>query len=210
MAKNILYLASKSQSRQNLLKKSEIPFTVLDQNIEELEINHNITLEQNVEKIALSKMNQVNLNNLDYKFEDKENIFLLTADTLGQDSNNIITGKPKDYTDAVLKLKTTRDQINYCATAFVLDKRIYNLNTNSWLILNRIVKIIKSEYIFNIPDSYIDYYLKNSTALSASGAITIENLGMQFLKYVNGSYSSILGLPLFELRQELENLNFIF
>ncbi len=205
---NILYLASRSKTRQNLLKKSHIPFIALDQNICEPDLNHELSIEDNLKNIVLSKINQVKLSFFNPNIVDQGYKFVLAADTLGQDFNNKISGKPKDYDDAVLMLKSLKNKINVCATAFVLDKRIYNLNTNSWMVVNRITRVVKSEYIFNISDNYIDYYIKNSMALQASGSITIEDIGMQFLKCINGSYSSILGLPLFELREELEKLNF--
>lgn len=210
MQTNVLLLASKSLSRKNLLEKSHIPFLLIKQKINEDNIDFDLSLEENVKNIAISKINQVDINyeNFNHKLLNKEIKFILAADTLGQDSNNTILGKPKDYNDAVSKLITLKNKVNFCATAFVLDKRVYDLSTNSWITKDRVIKVVRSEYIFIIPDYYIDYYLKNSNALSASGAISIENLGMQFLKCVNGSYSSILGLPLFELREELERLNF--
>lgn len=202
LSKNQIYLVSKSISRQALLKESHIPFTVLDQDIQELEINPNVSLEENVKKIALSKIEQVSFES-GYEGEIR---FVLTADTLGQDRNKIILGKPKDYDHAVSMLKNTHQQINICTTAFCVDKRIYT--TNQWVVLKREVRSVSSEYIFHVPDQYIDFYIKNSNALKASGAITIEGIGMQFLKYINGSYSAVLGLPLFQLREVLESLGF--
>lgn len=202
LSKNQIYLASKSISRQTLLKESHIPFTILDKDIQELEINHDISLEENVKQIALSKIEQVSFAS-GYEGEIR---FVLTADTLGQDYNQTFLGKPKDYDHAVSMLKDTHQNINICSTAFCVDKRIYR--SNQWIVLKREVRVISSEYIFHVPDQYIDFYIKNSNALKASGAITIEGIGMQFLKYINGSYSAVLGLPLFELREVLENLGF--
>ena len=65
------------------------------------------------------------------------------------------------------------------------------------------------EYKFVIPDEWIEIYLKHSLlALSASNAIAVEGYGAQFLTAVNGSYSAIVGLPMFELRQALSDVGF--
>lgn len=208
--KNILYLASSSISRQNLLKKSIINFSILDKNlkfIKEDNIDINLSLEDNVKKIALSKMNQIDLNRDFDNFFDKEIKFTLTADTIGKVENRFLE-KPKNYNDAILSLKNLKDKLIVFSTTFVLEKKEYNLKSNSWQLLNKVIKSVTSKCIMSIPDNYIDYYLKNSSALSANGAIEIDGIGLQFLKFIEGSYSAILGLPLFELIEELEKLNF--
>jgi predicted house-cleaning NTP pyrophosphatase (Maf/HAM1 superfamily) len=40
------------------------------------------------------------------------------------------------------------------------------------------------------------------------GAGRIEDFGENFLKSVNGSYTTILGLPMFELRRALKEIGF--
>ncbi|MCX5922118.1 MAG: Maf family protein [Candidatus Dependentiae bacterium] len=45
-------------------------------------------------------------------------------------------------------------------------------------------------------------------ALEAAHTIAIEEFGAQFLKVIHGSYLTIVGLPLFELREALEELDF--
>ena len=42
------------------------------------------------------------------------------------------------------------------------------------------------------------------------GAGVIEGIGQAFLKNINGSYTAVIGLPLFELRQALKKIGFKF
>jgi len=42
------------------------------------------------------------------------------------------------------------------------------------------------------------------------GAGMVEGFGASFLKSINGSYSAVIGLPLFELRDALKKLDFKF
>lgn len=44
--------------------------------------------------------------------------------------------------------------------------------------------------------------------MDCAGAVTIEEFGMQFVKEIHGSYSNIIGLPLFEVRHALKTLGF--
>jgi predicted house-cleaning NTP pyrophosphatase (Maf/HAM1 superfamily) len=54
------------------------------------------------------------------------------------------------------------------------------------------------------------YFEKTPFFLNISAGCAVEGFGQSFLKSVNGSYTGILGLPLFELRQALKTLGFKF
>lgn len=199
--KNILLLGSKSASRKKLLLESKIPFTILEQDADETVCDWGMSLSKLVETIALYKMEHVVMP------QGKENdiCFVLTADTLSQDSNGSINGKPTDRADAIEKIKAARHG-SQLSTAFCLDRKVFR--NGVWHVDKRIVQCVHSEYQFAIPDEWIETYLDNSLALQCSNAIAIEDYGMQFLKVVHGSYSCIVGLPLFEVREALAQLGF--
>lgn len=199
---DILYLASKSSSRRYLLDQSKIPYKIIEQNAKEEAANKGLSLEQSVKEIALEKMDCAVLP------IGKENqiIYVLTADTLVQHPNGLFYGKPLDYDDAVQKIKSLRALAIEVATGYCIDVKIFK--NNQWNILKREVEVVKASCIFDIPDEWIDTYIKNSSALQAAGAIIIEHFGMQFLKSVSGSYSTIIGLPLFQVRESLSKLGF--
>lgn len=198
----ILFLGSKSQSRQQLLSEAKIPFSLVSQDANETACDWTLPLVQLVEQIALYKMQHVQL---PAGKKEGEYCFVLTADTLSQDTDGKINGKPVDTTDAIEKIKAARAGSRLC-TSFCLDKRTWH--SGAWVIDKRIQKVVLSEYIFNIPDTWIDLYLKNSLGLSASNAIAVEGFGAQFLQIVHGSYTTIVGLPMYELRQALEEFGF--
>jgi predicted house-cleaning NTP pyrophosphatase (Maf/HAM1 superfamily) len=68
--------------------------------------------------------------------------------------------------------------------------------------------VVTADYVFDVPDAWLDIYLEKSRGLVASGAIAIEEFGSQFLKTVHGSYTTIVGLPMYELREALEKIGF--
>lgn len=202
LMERILLLGSKSISRQRLLQEAQIPFKVIGHSLDEsaCEVD-NLTPQQIVEKIALEKMKHVNLP----EGQGGDICFVLTADTLCTTKDGQVQGKPVDRYDAIEKIKASRGGARV-GSAFVLDKRAYRFD--EWHVVERIQKFVHTDYVFEVPDEWIDIYLEKSVGLRASGAIAIEGFGEQFLKSVSGSYSAIVGLPMFELREVLSSLDF--
>lgn len=198
---NVLCLASKSLSRQKLLNEAKIPFIIIDQNADEAKCDWSLPLPQVVASIARYKMEHAIMPSA----KESDYAFVLTADTLSQDNDGTIQGKPIDRSDAIEKIKKARDG-SCLYTAFCLDRRIF-IN-GSWELDQRIERCVGAEYLFVIPDQWIETYLDNSIGLSASNAIVIDEFGAQFAKMVRGSYTSIVGLPMYELREALEELGF--
>ena len=196
-----LLLGSSSVSRQKILSDINVSFELISQTADESLCDWTLPLVQLVMEIARYKMDHVVLP----VGNDGDICFVLTADTMSQDKNGVIHGKPKDRNDAIQKIRSARDGAYVC-TAFCLDRRVWHID--KWDIDQRIHHYVDSRCIFDVPDKWLDTYLANSMALSASGAITIEEFGMQFLHSIDGSYTAILGLPAYEVRQSLEKLGF--
>jgi len=200
---SILFLASKSPQRQALLQEIQIPFVLLEQDANEHACDWGLPFMQLLESIATYKMDHVILP----VGKQDETIFVLTADTMGQDLHGTIHGKPRNKEDALAKIKALRAG-GSVATAFCLDKKIYN--NGNWQLQQRIIRCVETFYTFDMPDHWIERYLNAEPHyLHISGAIDVTGYGQQFLKTLHGSYSTIIGLPLFELRQSLEEIGFI-
>ena len=88
---NFLYLASKSISRQMLLKQAGIQFKLIDQSADENVAFKKLSLQEVVSNIALKKMEHSIL--LDGVNEGEE-AFVLSADTMGRNNLGEIFGKP--------------------------------------------------------------------------------------------------------------------
>ncbi len=197
-----LYLGSSSQSRQMLLREAGIPFELVKQSADETKCDWGMTLQQVVQQIALYKMEHVVLP----EGEEGEHCFVLTADTLTENSKGELEGKPVDRADAINKLKKARDGVR-TGTAFCLERRLYS--EGAWHVDHHMTCYVQAQYQFYVPDELIDYYLTNAPVIG-SGAIAIEGFGNQFLKSIDGSYSAVVGLPMFEVRQALHDAGFSF
>lgn len=203
MADRALLLGSHSSSRQRLLREAQIPFSTIGHNADETKCStKSLSLQQIVKQIALSKMEHVTMPTGQYSGQIA---FVLTADTLSMEKDGTVQGKPTDRADAVAKLKSGRKGAKI-ATAFVVDKRIYQ--NNQWSIAKRLDSVIFADYIFTVPDAWIDTYLEKSGSLSTTAAIIVEDFGAQFFKEVRGSYTTVMGLPMFELREALQEIGF--
>ena len=200
--KNTLYLASKSPSRQYLLRESKIPFIVLSQNADEAQCDWSLSLEEVVTSIARYKMDCVIMP----EAHEGDVAFVLTADTLTQDRNGIIHGKPQDAQDAKQKIADLRG-CAIVATAFCLHKKMFK--QGAWVTIGQKEQAVISRCDFDIPDSWLERYFKESViGYEAAGGMAVEAYGMQFLRSIEGSYSAVIGLPLFEVREALDALAF--
>lgn len=198
---NTLLLGSKSPSRQFLLRESGIPFALVSQDADETVCDYGLPLDQLVAAIALQKMEHVVLPAGE---QEGDICFVLTADTLSQDKDGTVHGKPVDRADAIAKIKSARNG-SQLFTAFCLDRCVWR--NGVWHVEQRIKKQVGSEFLFYVPDEWIETYLDNSIGLQTANAIAIED-GIQYLKWIHGSYSTIVGLPMFELREALEEIGF--
>lgn len=200
--KNILLLASKSKSRRFLLAQAGIPYVLLEQEADEAACDWGLPLQKLVESIALHKMAQIIMPNV----QEGQELFVLTADTLTQNSQGTILGKPISRIHALEMIRSLREGNARVGTAFCLDKKLFKFN--AWQTVDRKLMYVESRCNFKVPEHWIDGYLKHSHALYCSGSMAIDEYGAQFLKDLNGSYTTILGLPMSELRKSLELIGF--
>ncbi len=198
----ILYLASTSRSRQVLLQEAHILFECIGHGADEEAADRSMSFPDLLQQIARDKMDHALLQPGTHEGQE---IFVLSADSMGYDAQGVIHGKPTDREDAIKKLKSLGEKA-VTGTAYCLDKKRWDGNT--WVMLERQERVIESRYRFVIPDQWIDRYLEHSWAMIASGAVAVEFYGAQFLEWIDGSYSAVMGLPMFELRQDLEKLGF--
>lgn len=200
--KNILYLGSKSESRKMLLELARIPFTVVQQDADESQCDWALPLPQLVANIAHHKMEHVVV---PAGNAEGDYCFVLTVDTMSHDSEGVVHGKPQSRDDAIAKIKAARNG-SVVYTAFCLDKKVWH--NGVWVVQERITDIVQGSLVFDVPDEWMDRYLAAIPFMDVAGAIAVEYYGNQFLKTVSGSYTTIVGLPLYEVRCALEKLGF--
>lgn len=199
---HVLYIASNSASRARLLDQAQIKYVVISQNANERSVSVDQPFYDIVMQIAYLKMQHAAIPD---GVQEGDICFVLTADTLGLSKSGRVLCKPVDRHDAIHMLDDARLG-TLTATGFCLRKMQWQ--DGAWVVLQEIVDYDQAESVFDVPQAFIDLYLSVIPYVSVSGAVSIEGFGGQFLKTVHGSYETIVGLPMFKIRQALYDFGF--
>jgi septum formation protein len=115
----------------------------------------------------------------------KENEIIITADTLVWFENKCL-GKPKDKKEAKYMLKLFAGKSHDVITS------VGFLTLSNFKVLTESTTVIYK----SLTDSEIDYYVENVNPIDKAGSYGIQDwIGMIGVEHVNGSYTSVLGLP---------------
>lgn len=204
--KNILYLASQSSSRQKLLTESGIKFKVIKQDSNEQVDATGLDFFAHVLAIAQDKMQHVVLPTPEEVGSDY--LFVLTADSLVRAVHtNELFGKPRDAEHAKYMLRTMYGNQMEVATGCCLEKRRWD--GTKWQVAAFKHWVTEGLAEFWVAEHELDDYLTNHPeAYTSAGAGIIEGDGQRYCKSISGSYTAILGLPMYQLRQVLNELGF--
>ena len=198
---SFIYLASQSPRRQELLKQIGVRFEMLlplpDEDSESIEI----PLPQEkarayVERVTLAK-STVALSR--WQKNDLTWAPILCADTtvsLPNHPDGEILGKPTDHVDAVRILT-------------MLSGKVHEVLTSVAVIVNPNEKPIQltqvSEVQFaGLSPEQITSYIASGEPFGKAGAYGIQGLGGSFIPTIRGSYSGIMGLPIYETKLLLD------
>ena len=115
----------------------------------------------------------------------KENEIIITADTLVWFENKCL-GKPKDKKEAKYMLKLFAGKSHDVITS------VGFLTLSNFKVLTESTTVIYK----SLTDTEIDYYVENVNPIDKAGSYGIQDwIGMIGVEHVNGSYTSVLGLP---------------
>jgi septum formation protein len=120
--------------------------------------------------------------------QDHPTSFVLASDTVVAGGNRIL-GKAEDVIEAraFLKLLSGRRHDVYTGVTLITPNGI-NQKT---------VKTVVKFKTLNSSD--IEFYLNHDEWKGKAGAYAIQGIAAQFIRGINGSYSNVVGLPLFEV-----------
>jgi septum formation protein len=208
MKTDLIYLGSQSSARRRLLEYAKINYQVIAHGSDEILSSTPATFHEQVLAIAQHKMQTLVLP--DSAVVDGEYIYALTADTLVKNtSTGQIFGKPVDHDNAVAMLISERQAPVEVLTGCCLDKLCRR--NNRWIRVDTAHWVTGAIIEFFVDADAIDQYFSTFPfALQCSGAGVVEDHGLSYLKSISGSYTAVLGLPLYELRLALKKMGFRF
>lgn len=120
---------------------------------------------------------------------------IITADTIVVIDQQIL-GKPKSASEALLtliKLSGRTHQVYSSVCVYYKGKALSMLSSN---------QVTMKE----IDEREIHYYISTGEPMDKAGSYGIQGLAAVWIKEIKGSYSSIMGLPLYETNDLLNQL----
>lgn len=175
-----IFIASKSSRRHELLKQLGIEFEIVDVDIDEtwdkMENARNYVTRLALEKARAGK-NKIN---------DKDAI-VLGADTAVV-LDDIILGKAENINEATTMLKTLSGRTHHVYSAIALVK---DNNETTAVSISRVS-------FKPLTDDEIKQYCATGEPLGKAGAYAIQGEAAKFIDRLEGSYSGVMGLPLYE------------
>jgi len=183
-----LILASKSPRRKTLLQQLGYQFSCVSADIDE-SVFVNEKAEDYVLRVATAKAQVVAQKN--------SNAVILAADTSVIVDNEILT-KPIDFNDSKRILSTLSGRQHQVLTAVAI---IYKQQINS---------IVVSTDVFfkTLSTQEISDYWHTGEPQDKAGSYAIQGIAGKFITHIHGSYSAVVGLPLYETEQLLTKYSF--
>ncbi len=184
----MIYLASSSPRRAESLRQINVEFEVLPAEIDESQLDDEGSSDY-VCRIARNKAECA----VNSKLLDKSQDVILAADTIISLDDKIV-GKPKNCDDCrrILKQLSGREHQVLSAVALWHDQKL-DLKLSENQVCMR-----------DITDAEIASYCASGEPMDKAGAYAIQGRAAIFVERLEGSYSSVMGLPLYETSQLLK------
>jgi septum formation protein len=187
---NIIYLASKSPRRRELLKQIGVHYELLLMR----EVAPRVDIDESprdgesphayVERVVALKAETAEKVMLERKLPTRP---ILTADTTVTFDGEIL-GKPATRDDAVRTLKRLAGETHQVLTAVMVktDREAYKALTTSFVTFAPLT------------DDEIRRYVDTGEPMDKAGAYGVQGRAARFISKLSGSYSGVVGLPLYE------------
>lgn len=185
MTEPILILASASPRRAQLLEQIGVTFAQAPQEIDETPAAGE-SAEALAERLALKKARAA------YAVQEQSGCIVLGSDTVVV-AGDAILGKPEHADDALRMLALLSDRRHRVCTAVSLvsgNRSASRLSVTE--VSFREIKLKEAQA-----------YWETGEPHGKAGAYAIQGLGAVFIAQISGSYSGVMGLPLYETAQLL-------
>jgi septum formation protein len=178
---NPLILASSSARRKELLSQVGIPFKSIESGIEET-VSARLSPETIACQVAMQKAESIHDRYL--------RRWILGADTIVVLGKRVF-GKPRDTLECREMLSSLSGKNHRVITAFCL---IDPLGTT--LHVEAVATKVK---VKEMSEEEIEAYIKTGEPFGKAGGYAIQAIGSFMIERINGSYSNVVGLPLYEV-----------
>jgi len=184
-----IILASKSPYRKELLQRLGIKFSCVDSDFDEDSLKNIISNpEELTQKLAISKAQSV--------LNTHKDAIVIGSDQVCYHNGNIL-GKTGSFDKSFEQLKSMQGSEHSLITSYCI------LSSDKQIVKTNITKLEMRE----LTDGQIKNYLSTDNPVDCAGSYKLELNGIGLMKNIETSdYTAIIGLPLIDLANELNNL----
>ena len=193
MKNNHVYLASASPRRRQLLEQIGISYEVIKPDVDESKLD-DIDPQAYTQRIAIAKAQFAKRILEDEKLESFP---IIAADTAVVFEHQIL-GKPQNKSNAIYMLNQLSDRTHNVYSSVCV------IGTTEPQVITQISEVTFKQ----ISKKEIEGYWSTGEPTDKAGGYGIQGLGAKFVKHLSGSYSGVMGLPLYELLILLDNTNY--
>lgn len=183
-----MHLASSSPRRKELLEQLGVKFDIIVPDVDEARFP-NESPNDYVMRLALMKA-EAGFHKSEFK-----------KPTLGSDTivvfADLVLGKPKDQSQAIemLSILSGRTHDVVTAVAIVDGNRMHSFSVETKVTFH------------DLTEQEALRYWRTGEPADKAGAYAIQGLGAVFVKRIEGSYSNVVGLPLYEVADMLKQFS---
>jgi len=191
---NKIILASKSKVRKEILDKHKILCEVKPSNVDEDIVKEALIKESASPEIISKNLAELKANKISLNETDK---LVLGADSV-IDLNGELISKPESRKEALEILKKLNGKKHYLISSVCISKNgsmIWNHTDKAELTMKNFSENDLKTYLSKISDE----------ALYAYNVYQIEGLGRDLFLNINGDENTIMGLPVFKIKEYLKN-----
>ena len=195
--KNFVYLASQSPRRRQLLEQIGVQYELLLAKPEEDAESLEVVLPNEAPLTYVKRVTQLKLEAAVQRMKQRglANAPVLCADTTVALGRSIL-GKPENAADALRILKMLSGQTHRVLTAVALAsgrKRVSAVSISQVTFASMSLAEMKN-------------YIATGEPMGKAGAYGVQGAAAAYISQIKGSYTGIMGLPLFETAQLLKQL----
>lgn len=181
-----IVLASSSPRRRDLLDQYNIPYIVDFEEIEEV-LDESLTLFYQLQMLAINKGKVVASRHLDKTVISCDTMVCIEDKMLGKANN-------RQEAKAMLESLSNKKQTVYSAVAIFHKGSIHSFIESS------------DVYFKELSNKDIENYLESDEWIGKAGAYAIQGIGNCLVDKVIGSYETIIGFPVFRIKEVLVKL----
>lgn len=179
-----IILASGSPRRKDFIKSLGLQFTVISPDVDETPKPNELPQDL---VVRLAKLKAEHIAKM------HPEAVVIAADTIVVLDGEIL-GKPKDRNDAKAMIKKLSGKTHEVLTGYTVQK-----DSISYQGLEKTLVTFA-----NISDENIEGYVSSGECDDKSGSYAVQGLATMFVEKVSGSVSSVVGLPICQVRALLE------